>query len=74
MATRPLAVSIPEAARLLSVSTTTIRRMIADGQLRGVPIGKPDAAQRALRIPYSDLEDLLAGSQPMGEDLLRLAE
>jgi excisionase family DNA binding protein len=49
----PLAYPYDEAGRLLAVSSSTITRMVADGRLRAVTIG------RARRIPRTELERLL---------------
>jgi excisionase family DNA binding protein len=48
-----LFVSLPEAARLLSVSLRTVQRMVKAGRLRVVYV-TPDAP----RIAYADLQGL----------------
>lgn len=54
MDAQPLLITIAEAARRLSVSSDTIRRMIAKGELPMVRIG------RLVRIP-AEAVDRLAG-------------
>jgi len=51
------AVTVKEAARLLRVSTRTIWRMVADGQLA------PVRFRRCTRIALSQLSPLLKGAQ-----------
>lgn len=53
-----LAYSLPETARLLSVSLSTVKRLIASGSLSVVRIG----GQR--RVPRSSLYALLEAPQP----------
>ncbi len=50
----PLAHSYSEAARLLEVSVSTIARMVDDGRLNAIAIG------RNKRIPTSELHDFIA--------------
>jgi excisionase family DNA binding protein len=54
---QPLAVDVREAARMLSVSPRTIRRMLSDGRLSPLRIG------RAVRISVRSLE-ILAQPSP----------
>ncbi|HZO87319.1 MAG TPA: helix-turn-helix domain-containing protein [Chthonomonadaceae bacterium] len=54
-----LLVSVAEAARLLSVSERTIRRMIADDRLPAVRI-----TSDAVRIARASLDALITHSQP----------
>jgi excisionase family DNA binding protein len=53
----PLAITIPDAAKRLSVSERTIRRLIERGELRAVRVG------RVWRVPMEALRDYLSGSQ-----------
>ncbi|MFN7022269.1 MAG: helix-turn-helix domain-containing protein [Phycisphaerales bacterium] len=48
----PVALTIADAARRLSVSTTTIRRMLARGVLPRVLLG------RAVRVPTRSVDEL----------------
>jgi excisionase family DNA binding protein len=48
-----LAVTTPAAAYMLSTSTRTVKRMLADGRLQGVKIG------RSTRIRVRDLESIV---------------
>ncbi len=50
----PLAVDVSEAARLLSVSVFTIRRMLRDGRLQPIHIG------RRVLVPLESLQSLTA--------------
>lgn len=55
MSTTPArAVSIPDAARLLACSQSTVRRAIEAGQIREVRLG------RIVRIPITEIDRLLA--------------
>jgi len=54
-----LAHSIPETARLLDVSESTVRRLIADGALKAVRI------RGYLRVPRAELYRLLEMEIPM---------
>jgi len=56
-AAAPLAHSVAEAARLVGVSTATIRRLAAAGELRTARIG-----QARVVVPHSEVERLLAPS------------
>jgi excisionase family DNA binding protein len=58
----PLAVSIPEAARLLSVSRQFIYKLINAGTLRRVKIG------RSARIPMSEIWKLLDANSESSTD------
>jgi len=49
---RPLAVDVNEAAQLLAVSSFTVRRMLRDGRLKIVRIG------RCVRVSMESLEEL----------------
>jgi excisionase family DNA binding protein len=49
---QPLAVDVNEAAHLLAVSSYTVRRMLRDGRLRAVRIG------RCVRVSVESLEEL----------------
>jgi len=53
MATKPLVVSTTEAATILGVSDTTVRRMLKRGQLKGF------LSQGLGRITIASLEELL---------------
>jgi excisionase family DNA binding protein len=52
----PLALSVPEAARLLSVSPRTVRRMLSDGRLAPVRVG------RRVLVGVRELEKIVGGS------------
>ncbi len=54
---RPAAYSILEACRQLTISRTTLYRLIDDGKIRRVKLGK-----RAL-IPSSEIDRILAGDE-----------
>jgi excisionase family DNA binding protein len=54
----PFAYTISEVARLMRLSTRTVRRAIASGKLRAVRIG------RAVRVPRASLSALLAVVSP----------
>jgi len=59
----PLAITIPDAAKRLSVSERTIRRLIERGELRAVRVG------RVWRVPMEALRDYLSetkGHEPHG--------
>jgi excisionase family DNA binding protein len=60
--TAPLARSLDEAARLLGVSRRHLERLIGDGRLRSVRLG------RRRVIPHDALEDLLADRHPQPEE------
>ena len=49
----PLAVSVVEAARLLSISARTVRAWIRSGRLRGVRLG------RRVLLNYAELQRLI---------------
>jgi excisionase family DNA binding protein len=49
-----LTVTVPEAARATGLGRTTIYKLIDDGKLRRVKVGKPSL------IVFSDLEKLIA--------------
>lgn len=55
----PVYISIKEAARLLSVSEKTIRRLIAAGKIPAFTLGGPAGRSRLVRIASKDLEGLL---------------
>lgn len=55
-----LAVSIKDAARLLSISHSTVRRMIKNGTIREVKIGDS-------RIPMSEIHRLLEGESKVSD-------
>ncbi len=50
---RPLTVTIQSAARRLSVSAMTVRRLLESGQLTRVPIG------RSVRITVESIENFV---------------
>lgn len=56
----PLAVTVPEAARLLGVSTALLYEMIARGELNAVRL------RRRLVVPVASLRELIAvgGDRP----------
>lgn len=56
MTTNSQLLTVREAAKLLSVSQLTIRRMISDGRLPSVRIG------RLVRIPYRTIEEMTNGT------------
>jgi excisionase family DNA binding protein len=56
MATTVLALRVDQVAELLQVHPSSVRRLIADGELPAVRIG---AAGRAIRVPRSALEQWL---------------
>lgn len=51
----PLAYDYAESGRLLGVSASTVTRLVRDGRLRAIAIG------RAKRIPLTELEGYIAG-------------
>jgi excisionase family DNA binding protein len=51
--TRAIYVSLPEAAKSLSVSVKTVRRLIADGVIAGYRVGP-----KSLRVKADDLENV----------------
>jgi excisionase family DNA binding protein len=51
--TRPIYVSLSEAARCLSVSVKTVRRLIADGVIAGYRVGP-----KCLRVKLDDIENV----------------
>jgi len=53
ISSHPEAISLQEAARILSLSESTIRRLIRHGQLEAIRLGP-----RLLRIPRSELARL----------------
>jgi excisionase family DNA binding protein len=53
METRPELLTIDETAEFLRVSDKTVRRMLNDGRLKGVNIG------RQWRIPREALEEII---------------
>ena len=57
MAELPEMLTIEEVAEYLRVSDRTIRRMLADGRLHGVNLG------RTWRIPRQALEELMEAGQ-----------
>ena len=57
------ALSVIEAARLLSVSTDTVSRRIAAGDLPSFTVGG------ARRIPYSAVESLMSGASEANRKL-----
>ena len=59
----PLAVTIAEAAKRLSVSTTTIRAMIADKRLPCTRIVGRSGTRGRIVIRVTDLEALLTGDE-----------
>jgi excisionase family DNA binding protein len=56
----PLAVSVPEAARLLSVGRSTIRAMLKDGRLPYTRIVGRKAGHGRIVIAVAELNSLLA--------------
>lgn len=50
---RPLAVSVREAARLLSLGKDTVYRLVADGTLKKLPLDGP------VRVTAASIERLL---------------
>ena len=53
---------VDEAAAILKVSSKTVRRLLARGDLKAARIG------RLVRIPSSEIDSLSAGSCPRGGD------
>ena len=53
---------VDEAAAILQVSSKTVRRLLASGDLRAVRIG------RLVRIPLSEIDRLIAAGCPSGGD------
>lgn len=51
--------TVPEAARMLRVSTTTVWRWIQAGKLHAYRVGP-----KSIRIKKEDLEDVIAPAQP----------
>jgi excisionase family DNA binding protein len=54
---RAHAVKLEVAAERLSVSLRTIRRMVEDGRLRAIRLG------RAVRVPVAEIERVLGGGR-----------
>lgn len=55
----PLVATVPQTGAILQVSEDTIYRMVADGRLQGLYLG------RVLRIPLNSIRDLVAsGGRP----------
>ncbi len=50
------AVSVPEGARLLDISTTTAWKLVYAGDIRVVRLG------RSVRIPLAEIERILTGN------------
>jgi len=48
---RPAFVSVAEAARLLKVSTATVKRRIRDGSLEAEPLSRPQGIEYRVRLP-----------------------
>lgn len=59
MTPSPVLATVAEAAATLAVSTSTIRRMCASGELRTVRI-----ARRVVRIPRVDIDRLTTTTHP----------
>jgi excisionase family DNA binding protein len=57
---QPLAVTIADAAKRLSVSPSTIRAMIADNRLRAVHVVGRSGTRGRVVIRVADLEALLS--------------
>lgn len=55
-----LVVSVADAAKALDTSTWSIYRMLKDGELRAVKIG------RLTKIPIAELDRFLAGTTVVG--------
>lgn len=53
----PPLLTYPEAAAALSVGERTVRRMVSDGRLRAVPLG------RARRIPATEIDRIAKGAE-----------
>ena len=60
---RPVVLCVDDAAAALCVSPKTVRRLAARGDLRVVRIG------RLVRIPFSEIERLIAGGDAGRADL-----
>lgn len=60
MGNLPELMTIQQVADYLQVSVSTVRRMLADGRLRGVNLG------RAWRIPKESVAELLASGAEGG--------
>lgn len=65
-AAKAVYVSIPAAARYLSVSVPTIYRRIGDGSLVAYDISGPGAGKKTVRIAVADLDALLRPLDPTG--------
>lgn len=61
VARRDRAVTMPKAARRLSVSDDTLRAMVKAGRIRHVVVGEGD-----VRIPLSAVEEFLSGGKAEG--------
>src|SRR4051812_22356265 len=48
---RPAFVSVAEAAKLLKVSTATVKRRIRDGSLEAEPMSRPQGIEYRVRLP-----------------------
>jgi len=55
MSDEPLVYSIPEAARELSVSRSTIYRLISDGQLETISVRSHRRVRRTALVRYLDM-------------------
>ena len=53
---------VDEAAAILKVSSKTVRRLLAQGDLKAVRVG------RLVRIPSSEIDRLIAGGDASGGD------
>jgi excisionase family DNA binding protein len=62
-----LLVKIPEAARLLSVSSSMLRRMVSSGEIASVKL-RPDTPHSAVRVLRDDVLRLVEG-EPIESDL-----
>jgi excisionase family DNA binding protein len=64
---QPALVRVGEAAQMLAVSPSTIRRLVASGRLEGVRL-LPDVPGSSVRLRRLDVERLTTGT-PIGSEL-----
>lgn len=50
----PLLLKVPDACRVMGISTSTLYRLMAEGEIRGIHIGP-----RQRRIPVSEISDYI---------------
>ena len=75
METRPELLTIDETAEFLRVSDKTVRRMLNDGRLKGVNIGRQwripkEALAELTRVGGTDKQEIRAGHYLIAENTL----